>query len=135
MKPPLSQEDKEFYKQRILVELTKNHIGAEKAIGMGELHELVFKETWHHRINDTRLLRRLITELRWDGVPICSVSSKDGGGYYLASVGSELKKFLDKLHRRALKILKIEAKIEGVSMLEKLGQMSLNLREGSDDAA
>jgi hypothetical protein len=107
----------------------------EKAIGMGELHEEVFKEGWNNRINDTRLLRRLITELRWDGVPICSVSSKDGGGYYLASVGSELANFLEKKKRHGLKILAQAAKIQKVSLAEMLGQMSLNLKEGKHDAA
>ena len=104
MKPPISQENKEFLKQRILVELTKNHIGAEKAIGMGELYTLVFNEDWRNRINDTRMLRKIITELRWDGVPICSVSTANGGGYYLASVGSELAEFLEKKRRRGIKL-------------------------------
>jgi len=131
MKPPISQEDKEFFKQRVLIELTKNHIGAEKAIGMGELHELVFKEAWHNRINDTRLLRTLITNLRWDGVPIGS----NARGYYICSVGSELQAFLSQIHRRALKILTIESKIDGVSMPEKLGQMALNFNEDKNDAA
>lgn len=134
MKTPLSQSDKKFFKQRILIELT-NHIGAEKAIGMGELHELVFKEEWNNRINDTRMLRRLITELRWEGVPICSISTKDGGGYYLASVGSELAEFLEKRKKRGLKELALAAKIQKVSLAEMLGQMSLNLKEGKNDAA
>jgi len=129
MKPPLSQGDKEFLKQCILAELT-HHIGIEKAIGMGELYEIVFKEGWHHRINDTRSLRRIITELRWDGVPICSVPLRDGGGYYLASVGSELADFLEKKKKRGLKELAQAAKIQRVSLSEMLGQMALNLREG-----
>jgi hypothetical protein len=128
----MNPEKKNEYKAKILGELT-GHVGREKAIGMGELYETAFGDTWRNRINDTRRLRKVITELRWEGVPICSCSDRDGGGYYLAAAGSELRCFLERLKRRALKPLAMAARIEKTSLAEMLGQMSLNLKEGTHD--
>jgi len=102
---------------------------------MGELNEMVYREAWKNRINDTRRLRKILTDLRRDGVPICSSPTKDGGGYYLAAAGSELEEFLTRIHRRALRALSMESRIRKTSLAEMLGQMSLHLREGLPDAA
>ena len=77
----MTEQEKQFRKTRILM-IMSGHVGQGKRIGMGELYERVFEETYDHRINDTRNLRKLITELRRDGVAICSVAAKSGGGYY-----------------------------------------------------
>jgi hypothetical protein len=114
------------YEGRLLAVLT-THIGTHNAIGMAELYEAVFGETWNHRINDTRTLRYLITQMRRDGTPICSVATKTGGGYYLAAAGSELRNYLERNKVRALKILTRNAAIEKVTLAEYLGQMRLNM--------
>lgn len=128
MKPILTEETNiiNAYKVAILTVLSR-HVGKEKAIGMAELHEEAFREPWEHRINDTRKLRRIITLLRKDGVAICSDSSQHGGGYYLASAGSELEHYLGNLRKRALTVLWMESKIRRVGLAELLGQMQMNL--------
>lgn len=116
------------YKVEILTVLSR-HIGKERAIGMAELHKEAFREPWEHRINDTRKLRKIITLLRRDGVPVCSNSEKSGGGYYLASAGSELEDYLVRLRRRALKALSMESQIRRIGLPELLGQMQMNLQQ------
>jgi hypothetical protein len=104
-----------------------DHVGEVNAISMTALYEAVFERPWNDRINDTRALRHLITALREDGVPICSTSSKDSGGYYIAAAGSEFIDFLRKTERRALLILMRNAKMKKVSLPEYLGQLKLDM--------
>ena len=118
----------------ILAALT-SHIGEPNAIGMGELYELVYGESWENRINDTRSLRKAITLLREEGVPVCSVATSYGGGYYLAAAGSELAVYLRRSERRALLILMRNAKIKKISLPDYLGQMKLNMEDGGNEAA
>ena len=122
--------DLKGYEGRCLAVLLA-HVGEHKAIGMAELYEEVFGETWNHRINGTRILRTLITQMRRDGQPICSVAAKSGGGYYIAAAGSELKSYLARNKTRALKILARNAAIEKVTLQDYLGQMRLNM--GAND--
>jgi len=117
-----------------LLEVLSGHVGRENAIGMAELYEAVYGEPWTNRINDTRALRHLVTLLRRRGVKICSVSKTAGGGYYLASAGSELKDYVERLKAQGLRKLAQAARIQNVSLPELLGQLRLNL-EGKDDAA
>ena len=70
--------------QTRLLQTLSRHVGVEKALGMAELFELVYGRPVADRINDTRVLRKIITSLRLGGAPIASVSRPDGGGYYLA---------------------------------------------------
>ncbi len=112
-----------------------SHIGETHAIGMGELYEEIYGEPWANRINDTRALRKVITDLRSEGVPICSVATTYGGGYYLAAAGSELTGYLRRSEIRALKILKRNARIKKISLPDYLGQMKLNMEGGGHDEA
>ena len=112
-----------------------SHIGSHNAVGMGELYETVYGEPWENRINDTRALRKVITDLRAEGVPVCSTASQAGGGYYLAAAGSELSGYLRRSEIRALKILKRNAQIKKISLPDYLGQMRLNMEAGDGQAA
>jgi hypothetical protein len=106
------------------------HVGKEHAIGMGELYEKVYGKPWQNRINDTRALRHLITDLRKEGKRVCSA----GSGYYLAAVDSELEEYLARRRRRALTELGMEAAMRKKSLPELLGQLSLDL-ESREQAA
>ncbi|HOL44534.1 MAG TPA: hypothetical protein PK659_09800 [Methanothrix sp.] len=134
----MRQAERERLRSLVLSVLA-GHIGSHNAIGMGELYEEVFGEPWHNRINDTRAIRQIITDLRSEGVPICSVTSQDGGGYYLAAAGSELADYLRRAERRALKILKRNAQIKKISLPDYLGQLRLNMvahpESGNGEAA
>lgn len=102
------------------------HVGPERKVGMGELYETVFGRSWAHRINDTRALRTLITELRSDGMPILS----DTHGYWIAASASEVNGFCDRDKRKALAILGRISMMKNVALPDYLGQMQLEL-EGS----
>ena len=126
--------DPALYRGRLLAELT-SHIGEHQAIGMAALYEAVFERPWQDKINDTRALRKVVTDLRAEGVPICSSAAQEGGGYYLAAAGSELANYLRRSEIRALKILKRNARIKKISLPDYLGQMRLNMEAGDGKAA
>ena len=119
----------EMYKLKLL-QILSRHVGRNRAISMPRLYEMVFDKPYNDKVSDTRPIRRLVTELRFEGVPILSTTSSAGGGYYLASAGSELDEYLAKLRKRALKILAMEAKIRKISLPELVGQLQLDLRRG-----
>ena len=116
----------QYYTSKLLKIIT-GHVGKTGMIGMGELYTKVFGEPWAHRINDTRRLRRIITDLRREGVPICSVAANPGGGYYLSSAGSELTEYLGKLRAQGIRKLALEAHLRRMSLAELLGQAQLEL--------
>ena len=121
----MTEEVKQKYMSRLLFILF-DHVGASNKIGMGELYEKVFEKSWNHRINDTKPLRVLITELRRKGIQICSDDSSSGGGYYIASAASELNEYCKKkLHDPALRKLSMEAKMRKIALPVLLGQMAL----------
>lgn len=126
--------NKDEAKARLLAILTR-HVGEEKAIGMGELYSQVFGEPWSHRINDTRKLRRLITELRYDGSLIGETRAKTGGGYYLARSVFEMGEFVRRRKREALRKLAMIAAMQRIGLPELLGQMQLNLQPERTDNA
>jgi len=131
-----SKEEIEYHKIKGLISATlAAHIGEPNAVGMGELHEAVFGAPWENRVNDTRRLRKYITRLRREGVPVCSVTSSDGGGYYLPAGSSELVDYLRRTKIRALKILSRVAKIQKCSLPELLGQMRLEMEGNHGEAA
>jgi hypothetical protein len=121
---PMTKQERERYSMTLMLEMSR-HVGRSKMVGMGELYERVFSESWAHRINDTRRLRMLVTDLRGQGVPIVSVTSSSGGGYYLASAGSELTGYCRRLRNSALKKLVMEARLRKMSLPELMGQMAL----------
>lgn len=110
-----------------LLKILARHVGRARAVGMGELFQQVFDLPVAHRINDTRRLRELVTKLRLEGTAICSVVSQSGGGYYLASAGSELDDYCSRLRKKALKELAQEALLRRLTLPELVGQISLNL--------
>jgi hypothetical protein len=126
----LTIEEREAYKSAILQVLTR-HIGRNNAISMGRLYRLAFREEFADVINDTRLMRSIITELRDAGNPICSTPAQSGGGYYLSSAGSELKDYCVQQRKRALKILAREAVLRKITVPELLGQIQMELTEAA----
>lgn len=124
----------ETAKARLMTGLSR-HIGKEKAIGASELFAVVYGETPETKINHTRQLRKLVTEMRHDGVPIASTSSNEGGGYYLPRTDSELKDYLDRHMSRGLKSLAICARVKNLSLSEYLGQIRLNLMGDANEGS
>jgi len=116
-------ENHETYKQRLINALF-SHRGEANALDMGELFRHVYREEYINKINDTRSLRRLITELRFEGKPIGSTTRKKGGGYFWAT-NTELNKWEKKEEKSALKKLSMIHKMKKTN-LELLGQQSIN---------
>lgn len=138
LKVTSNQERKEIdtseTRNRLWAELS-SHIGEANAIGMSALYVAVYDRPWSNRINDTRAIRTLITSLREEGVPICSVATSGAGGYYLAAAGSELTAYLRRDKFRALRILGRDAKILKTTLPNYLGQIKLEMEGGNDEAA
>ena len=121
----------DIYRHKLLAELS-GRISEPNAISMTALFEAVYDRPWFDRVNDTRDIRHLITDLRSEGVPICSTSAQNGGGYFLAAAGSELANYLRKTERRALLILMRNAKIKKISLPNYLGQIKMNMEVPGD---
>jgi len=119
-------ENTETYKQRLL-NILHFHKGERHAIDMGDLYRLVFQDGYDQKINDTRALRKLITELRLEGYPIGSTAKRKAGGYYIITRPDELIDYAERSQKRAIKILSMVATIKRISMRDLLGQLTLNL--------
>ncbi len=119
--------EKERARARLLTVMTR-HVGASRAIGMGELYSLIFGKEWRNRQNDTRALRKLITDARREGIPICSRCCGTGTyGYFLAAAGSEMTDYIERLVKQGLKKLVQAARLKKISLPELLGQMALEV--------
>ena len=117
---------REELEARVLKALAR-HPSRARAIGMGELFEAVYGEGWRNRINDTRALRKLITDLREEGTPIGST----GDGYYMLTSESELRDYCTRLRGQALRKLVQESRIRKTSLPTLLGEIQLNLKPGA----
>jgi len=114
---------------KVLGILTR-HVGRENAIGMGELYERIYGEPWSNRINDTRRLRKLITNLRYSGHVIMETRSRSGGGYYIPRSRWEASQYIKRRKHEAVRKLYMISQMEEIGLAELLGQMQLNLKEG-----
>jgi hypothetical protein len=108
--------------------ILNKHIGRQKAIAMPVFYEQVFGRAPESHISGTRDLRLLVTQLRNSGEPICSTT---GGGYFLASTGSELEDYCHALKQQALRKLRIVSNLKKVSMANLCAQIELDLRNNS----
>jgi hypothetical protein len=123
----ITNEEKDALKLAILQVLNR-HIGRNNPISMARLYSIAFEKDFADVINDTRLMRQIITELRDAGNPICSTPAKSGGGYYLGD-GSDLRDYCIKERRRAIKILTRESKMRKITVPELLGRIQMELSE------
>ena len=121
----MNKSKKDMIKNKVLAELI-GRVGKQNAISMNELHKAVFGNEPKHDVHDTRKIRKIITELRKEGIPICSSTDKNMGGYYVP-VGSERDEYCRTIRNRALKLLTIEAKIKKTQLSKIIREISLSL--------
>ena len=114
--------DREKLYARLMVVLTR-HVGKHNAIGMAELYQAVTGETWSNRINDTRLLRRIVTYARHQGDAICS----DNTGYWLSQAGSDVEDYIARLKKSALKKLLIVSRMKKTALPKLCGQLEFDV--------
>jgi hypothetical protein len=122
----MSVEQYNAVKSSVQTLLTR-HIGPGNGIGMGELYHAATGKPWANRINDTRVLRKIITELRRDGAAICSDVAN---GYYLAQTAEDLSAHCGRLRKSALKKLALEARLRRIALPDLVGQIALELGNG-----
>jgi len=120
----MTEQEKQRRITRILM-IMSGHVGRGKKVGMGKLYEQVFEETYAHRINDTRPLRKLIDELQNDGSPILS----DCDGYWWAATPAELERYCVRRRGSALRILKKESNMRNIAMPELVGQLLIDFKK------
>lgn len=130
-KKKITKQDLDQAKMRLYM-IMLQHIGPSQKIGMGELYEQVFGRPWNNRINDTRQIRMLITQMKKEGQAVMSSSSPINGGYWIAASGSELDAFVKKDKLRALKILSCISNMKKVSLPELMGQMLIEWNDGNE---
>lgn len=123
--------ERERQKGMLIMVLAK-HVGRQNRISMPALYEAVFDDPWDDKINSTRRLRSLITELRGDGYAICSSAASETGGYWLASAGSEITDYTRSLKKIGIKKLAQAAKLENVALPELMGQLSIEFASGKE---
>lgn len=131
-KKKITKQDIDQAKLRLYM-IMLQHIGPSQKIGMGELYEQVFGRPWNNRINDTRQIRMLITQMKKEGQAVMSSSSSTNGGYWIAASGSELDAFVKKDKLRALKILSRISNMKKVSLPELMGQMLIEWNDGNEN--
>ena len=131
-KKKITKQDLDQAKTRLYM-IMLQHIGPSQKIGMGELYEQVFGRPWNNRINDTRQIRMLITQMKKEGQAVMSSSSSTNGGYWIAASGSELDAFVKKDKLRALKILSRISNMKKVSLPELMGQMLIEWNDGNEN--
>ncbi|MFA7175897.1 MAG: hypothetical protein WC114_01505 [Smithellaceae bacterium] len=127
----MSPEQYNAIKSAVQVMLTR-HIGPGNGIGMGELYFAATGKPWSNRINDTRVLRKMITELRKEGAAICSDVAN---GYYLAQTAEDLSAHCGRLRKSALKKLALEARLRRIALPDLIGQIALELDKGAEHEA
>lgn len=100
-------------KDRLMTVLSR-HIGKGHGIGVEALALQVGAPT--------RQVRKLVTELRQDGVAVCGTPTH---GYYIAGTAEELEETCQFLRRRALHSLTLESRLRKVPLADLVGQLHL----------
>lgn len=101
-------------KASALLAYMSSHIGRARGVGVEAIARFF---NW-----EERLVRSLVTELREAGHAICGHPSD---GYYIAETAEELESSCKFLRARAMKSLRIEARLRRMPLPDLLGQLKL----------
>jgi len=100
----------------------QQHIGKTHGVGIGNL---VFEATGEQpSMAAERRCRRIISELREDGLPVCGTPRS---GYYIAATQAELSECCAFLRSRAMHSLKLEARLRRVPVGDLVQQIGLDI--------
>lgn len=113
--------------QRALLRVLQMHVGRDRAVSVGELAEQL-KST-------PREVKGLVRDLRMRPfrVPIGSSRSQSDGGYFLCATAEERVQTARQYSQQALSELKVRRDLlEPHELAEEMGQIQLQLQEGTD---
>jgi hypothetical protein len=133
LKRAQASRERQEAKSRLLIEITR-HIGSNKAIGAGELYEIVFEEPYEgNKITGTRRLRKLIEEVKYGDNPTLIAHSccNIRPGYYMP-VGSEEREYRERENRKVKRKIGRLAKLFRVNDAVYAGQLALSMRENQE---
>ena len=115
--------------ESVLAELN-HHRGQSKGI---HVKDLVMHITGQLSTCDAleRSVRKLVTELRMDGHPICAHPTH---GYYLAETHAELEQTCNFLRSRAMSSLRAYSRLKRISASQLLGHKAEPFKESIDQS-
>jgi hypothetical protein len=83
------------------------------------------------RVDQTRIIRSMVKQLRREGCPIAFKSGKRGG-YFWARTDQELETTINVFHSRAMSSLKQEATLKRIPVGDVVDQYKLEIEEGEN---
>lgn len=113
-----------FTKNEVVAALSK-HVGKSKGVSSTYLLSEITGHDKHYHADD-RYLRKMITELRLEGMHICSSPAY---GYYIAADEKELKETCELLFIRSMKTLRQITAMKNIAMPDLRGQLHLQLQK------
>lgn len=97
-----------------LFSVLASHIGAHNGASVGTLAQLLDVPE--------RDVRKLVTELRLDGVAVCGTPKR---GYFIAASVDELQQTIDFLTQRAMHSLTLASRMSKIPLPDLVGQLHL----------
>ncbi|MBI1397033.1 MAG: hypothetical protein GC151_13740 [Betaproteobacteria bacterium] len=97
-----------------LLVVLRTHIGRENGCKVSDL-------AYHVRTNE-RTVRKLVSELRADGIAVCGHPAT---GYFIARTAEDLEETCGFLRSRAMHSLTLESKLRKIPLPDLIGQLHL----------
>ncbi|RJR41884.1 MAG: hypothetical protein C4567_07960 [Deltaproteobacteria bacterium] len=117
-------------KSRLCIEMSR-HFGKNRAIGAGELFEIVFLEPYQgNKITGTRRLRRLIEEVKYGDNPMliafscCTIRP----GYYIPDSDGERREFFAREEKKVKKKIGRLARLNRLAAGVYANQLALSIQ-------
>lgn len=123
--------EREQAKSRLLMEMSK-HIGRNRAIGAGELFEIVLQHPYEgNKMTGCRELRKLIEAVKYgpEAVFIAHACCSIRPGYYLPSSDSERREYVSRVERQLKTKIGRLARLNQMNAGAYAGQLALEMQE------
>lgn len=131
LKKAEQDRERELAKGRLLMEMTK-HIGRSRAIGAGELFEIVLQRPYEgNKMTGCRELRKLIEAVKYgpEAVFIAHACCTVRPGYYLPSSDSERREYVARVERQLKRKIGRLARLNQMNAGAYAGQLALEIQE------
>jgi hypothetical protein len=131
LKKAEQDRERELAKGRLLMEMTK-HIGRNRAIGAGELFEIVLQRPYEgNKMTGCRELRKLIEAVKYgpEAVFIAHACCSIRPGYYLPSSDSERREYVARVERQLKTKIGRLARMNQMNAGAYAGQLALEIQD------